>query len=174
MAGLQRGGHRDQQVGQLILESLHPPLRLHPDDQVRDKASDQETREDRNRASADDRCEHGEDERAADQEPGELDRTQGQVGPLEQKLQVPPLAAVCEGALGYPEQAAEHRQALTAGSVLGGAAPRRLDVSCKAPFQPRAPEGRGGEDSGREHELGGEHREEQVAGLSVERVGEQR
>src|SRR5205085_3289092 len=99
-------------------ERAHSPARLEPDDEVRDERSDQERGEDRERAAAEERGEQRERERGADEQPGELDRPQRQVGALEQELEVSPLPAVPEGVLGRAEEAVEDLEPLAPRPLL--------------------------------------------------------
>src|SRR5207248_8836433 len=128
--------------------------------------------EDRERAAAEERGEQRERERGADEQPGELDRPQRQVGALEQELEVSPLPAVPEGVLGRAEEAVEDLEPLPPRPLLQRA-PAGLNVRGEPLLEPGAAERRGDEHPGGEDEQARKGGQQQVAELAVDRAREQ-
>src|SRR4029079_13912502 len=123
-------------VGQLVLEGVHPALRLEGNEQVGDGAADGEGDEDLHRRASACSCEERDDERAADDQVRELDRAQRQVGPLQLALQLVPDAPVAERLLGGAEEPAESGEALAPLTLARLA--RALDMRGEAGLDPRA------------------------------------
>src|SRR6185437_12189019 len=124
--------------------------RLERDEEVRDRATNGEGDQDLERRAPADRGEQCERESAADDQVGELDRAQRQVGPFELALQVPPDAAMAEGVFGRAEQTCERREALALLTLAGFA--RAFDVRREPRLDPRALGRREQEAAGGEHE----------------------
>ena len=137
VAGLQRGRERDEQVGKLVFEGQHPPLRLERDPEVRKQGADAERDQDPHRRASGQRGEEHEQEAASGHQVEELDRTQGHVGALELGVHLLPQAPVAEGLLGQAEEPGERREALAllAATRATGAA---LDVRGEAALDPGA------------------------------------
>ena len=149
MAGLQRGGESDEQVGELVLERRGPPLALDVDDEPRDGGAAGHRREDHQRAL-------GEDARHQPGRPAgsaaEIDELHGaeDVAAFEQSAEGDPVPPVAKRALGRPEETGGGLEPLT---LLLPLRRRRPDVRRESPLEARAAD-RG------EHEGAGEKRQE--------------
>ena len=135
VAGLQRGGQRHQEVGQLVVDRGKPSPRLEPDDADRHGAAGAHREQRHEAGSACDREDDPGDEPGAGCGIDELDGAQRHVGPLEQPVERVPDGQVAEGALRHPHQARRGREALlhrAAGALALLQAEVRRDLAAQA------------------------------------------
>src|SRR5919201_1122446 len=112
VAGLERRGDGDQEVGQRVLDLPEAPGCLEPDEPERQGGTEDEREEDEDRLRPRDGGEEADEQARAHRDVEELDRPERQVGALEQALHRAPVAQVAEGLLCRAEERRERGEAL--------------------------------------------------------------
>ena len=137
VAGLERGRHRDEDVRQLLLEGLQALPGPLGDDRIGDERAAYEGKGDRPDRRLEDRGDEAGDQARGQHDVGELGGLQGHVGPLQDLVELLPVAQLPEHALRRPEERREEGHLAALPLPLDDLALVARDVRLQAAFQPR-------------------------------------
>src|SRR5439155_6518774 len=152
VTGLQRRCDRDQEVRQLVLESLQPLSHLEPDNAERDHSDRHADGDEDDGPRPEEKCEQCREDPGAERDPDELDRSELDVGTFEHFADRPPLLQMAESLLGGGEDRRESLAAPLLAILLRVLALALTGVGDDAATNPRTADAGQEEETPEEHE----------------------
>src|SRR5439155_25226579 len=136
VTSLERGGHRHQHVGELLVEGLQPLAGLVGSEHVRDTRALDETERHEPDLLRDRGVDEGEEEAEAEHDVGVFGGPQREIRPLENAVESLPLPEVSENALCCPEESGESGKATLLALALEHLVFGGGDVRIESPAKP--------------------------------------